>query len=136
MLAAAGTTSANEREVVNGDGSVVSEVCVAAITQSGRLEHLLDVHRLDRSLIRCNGMEIDSFVDSVTTTKAPAVALLSGEDSPATEICIAAATSDEQYQALKQQYFNGNRGTVSDVVCNGLPIADFAREFGNDDFRI
>jgi len=51
------------------------------------------------------------------------------------DICIAAATSNDKYRALRQ----GLTKPVSyyrAITCNGMSLATFARKFGNKNFKI
>ncbi len=125
---------ANE-QLVNGDGSIYSEICIKAVTQPGDASSALAEHNLSAQDISCNGMPLRSFVRALAT-ESRAIKLTTATNSPESQLCVAAAMSANEYTRLKTETFANDEIKLQRVVCNDKPLAEFAREYGNHDFRI
>lgn len=126
--------SANDVKFVNSDGSAAGELCIAAIGSTNTLDFLaeeLDIAPVDVDKIACNGRAIRSFAKKYrqTDSQAPAYAISVANQTPETQLCIAALTSDEEFAKIVDAHF----GTMSDVQesmrCNGLSIKKFVRKY-------
>ena len=120
----AGTSFANDVNIVSGDSTLYSELCVTAVEQPQVFERKLRDLRISRSALACNGKDVDRFVDSIRG-EAP-VALRPGANDVATKLCVAAATSSSDYDEIAREF--GVRD-ASAVTCNNKPLAEFVREF-------
>ena len=123
----AGVQVAQAAEFVNKDGSALSEQCIAAV-ESGKS------HRnFEGVAISCNGVTISQFVKENRVAKAAAkvFAFENANNAPETEVCIAAATSNETFSNVSSRL-----GIKSnDVKCNGLHLNTFAKRY-NKKFKI
>lgn len=126
-------------EFANSDGSRLTEVCIAAADSDKALEKKASEYGFtqeDLDAFTCNGLSIDAFGKKYRNAKSQAVikvyAFEMTEDSRETELCIAAATSNEIYKQVKKKMFKG--APVGRIECNGLPIAKFAKRYGNRGF--
>lgn len=121
---------ANER-IVAGDDTLYSNLCATAVSAPVEFERQLRDLRITRSALRCNGMDVREFVSAVRQDNA--IALRPGSDNFETAICVAAATSAERFESLKAQT---SARLLDAISCNEMPLAEFAREYGNADVRI
>ena len=125
----------------NSDGSRLTAVCIAsaesekALTLKAR-EHGFSQKDLDS--FTCNGLSVEEFGKKYRGMKSEETikvyAFERTEDNRETELCVAAATSNEAYMAVKAKLFSGS--TVNKIQCNGLPIDKFARRYGNKGFKM
>jgi len=138
-------TSANEAKFVNGDGSKHTEICIAAIKSDQALKEVAAKNgysALTISQLNCNGMNIAKFAkmyrahENSTDTKMMKVFSFDNEiKNLEADICIAAATSNDKYSALR----HGLTKPISyyrAISCNGMSLTTFARKFGNKSFKI
>ena len=63
------------------------------------------------------------------STASAGYVLLKSDSSPLTELCAAAAVSEQEYSKVKQAYFNRDSKLESEVFCNGLPLKTFMRKY-------
>ena len=125
VFAAAQSVSAVE--FVNKDGSVLSEQCIAAV-ESGK-----SYRAFQGKDISCNGVSISEFVKQhqVASSNPKVIAFENANNNPETEVCIAAATSNEVYSDVTARL-----GIKSaSVQCNGLKLNTFAKRY-NKEFKI
>ena len=126
------------------DDSPYTAVCMAAIESEAAVKAKMEEHSLSRSDITelsCNGMSLDRFAakyrNSENHEPIRVFAFTEATNSAETTLCIAAATSNDEYLRLKNELFKNNRtADVASIVCNRLPLQTFARRYGNSDFKI
>ena len=130
-------------KIVSADDSALSQLCVAAAAADSReavlaLTDAAGIARLDVPTVLCNGMPLTRFSLKFGTSKLETVAestasagyvLLKSDSSPLTELCAAAAVSEQEYSKVKQAYFNRDSKLESEVFCNGLPLKTFMRKY-------
>jgi hypothetical protein len=133
-------------KLVPADDSALSKVCIAAT--SGSREATIaaaaaaGIGLLDLQSVRCNGMTLERFgakyrnakKDQValldTSTSSPlSVVLKKTDESPLTELCAAAATSDAAYQRVKEAHFSNDYSIEAEIKCNDLPLKSFVRKY-------
>ncbi|XOV87567.1 MAG: hypothetical protein ACFHX7_21870 [Pseudomonadota bacterium] len=134
LIALSASAVANE-QLVNGDGSLLSDICIKAVTQPREVAPTLAKHNLSAQDISCNGKPLRTFVRSLAADSRP-VKLMTAGDSPESRLCVAAATSANEYMRLKSEAFANDEIRLQRVVCNDKPLVEFARQYGNPDFRI
>ncbi len=117
---------ANER-IVAGDDTLYSNLSATAVKAPTVFERQLRQLRITKSDLRCNGMEVSDFVNAMDSNST--IALRAGSDSFETRICVAAATSAEDFETLKAQT---NARVLDAISCNEMSLAEFAREYGAD----
>ncbi|TDJ28350.1 MAG: hypothetical protein E2O61_14900 [Gammaproteobacteria bacterium] len=131
--------------LINGDGSKYSELCIAATVSEQALSALARKHIVYPSEvgeITCNGLLIKEFANkyqsnpSATGKSQKVFALINANGTKETKLCIAAATSNEEFSKVKSELFGKDRRTVQDISCNDLRIASFAKKHGNVEFHI
>ena len=122
VLAASQTV--NAVEFINKDGSSLSDTCIAAAQAGKAAKNAGNVH--------CNGMPIREFAKQFQTKGdvAKVVVFENVNNAPETQVCIAAATSNEAFeQTVSQLDINTN-----DVKCNGAKLTKFAKRY-NKQFK-
>lgn len=126
-------------ELVSGDKSNLTEMCIAAAQSDEMLrlkarEYGFSVKELDS--FTCNGMSLEEFADEYRDNDSGEPLMVytfeAAEDSRESQLCVAAATSNEAYMAVKGRLYDGK---VGDIACNGLPIERFAQRYGNKGFK-
>lgn len=125
----------------NSDGSRLSSICIAAAESDKALTmkaREYGFNQKDLNSFTCNGLSIEEFgnkyrgMGSDETVKV--YAFEKTGDTRETELCVAAATSNEEYKTVKAKLFKGS--SVNKIQCNGLPIDKFARRYGNKGFKM
>lgn len=125
----------------NSDGSRLSAVCIAAADSDKALTKKAreyGFNQKDLNSFTCNGLSIEEFgkkyrgVSGSETIKV--YAFEKTGDTRETELCVAAATSNDVYKTVKAKLFKGS--SVNKIQCNGLPIEKFARRYGNKGFKM
>lgn len=133
-LLTAAAVRAETVKLVNADGSPLSQLCIAAARSEGSVFQLakeLGINTLELDNIACNGEPIMSFVRSQRKVMHDGVAnaytFNHGDDSMETELCIAAVTEPEKFEALKPEYYSKSG---EEVLCNSQPLDLFVRRYG------
>jgi hypothetical protein len=132
--------------LTNSDGSDASALCIASTTSPSaealdKTAHSLGFTRKDMAGIRCNGMPLAEFQQkyhgaAMTPVAEPVHYVLKKmDDSPVTELCAAAASSDQEYLKVKTTYFRYEKSIESDVTCNGMSLKSFVRKYGGADTK-
>ncbi len=139
-------TFANERNLVPSDDSPYTAICIAAADSGEALRTKMAQFAVTRRDIRelsCNSMSLDRFAAKYRTASAPAheepirvFAFRESTSSDETSLCIAAATSNDEYLRLKDELYSHRFSNVSTISCNNMPLRTFARRYGNAEFRI
>ena len=110
-------------EFVNTDGSKLSELCITAVQNEST------VNTIDASHVLCNNMTLKSFVKQYSVAQeqsVKAIAFESTNSTPESELCIAAATSNEAFAQVKTGF---NKTTINSVACNGVELVKFAKRY-------
>lgn len=128
-------------KLVNGDGSVLSQTCIAAVESREALRKQLAMYNLEADRLRCNGMPLSAFVQSMNGASAADEAvsearLIARNSSPFTKLCIAAARSRDEFERVKSRYFARGNYEPEDVACNGMPLDEFARKYRVEPFKL
>lgn len=138
LLIAGSATAYAEPKLVPADDSELSRLCVAAVESRDSLTSTareFGYGPLDLQELRCNGLPVARFAAkyratvAATTTAPEGYILRPSDDSPLAALCIAAASSDLEYARVKEQYFGNESNLESEVMCNGVPLKNFARRF-------
>lgn len=124
--------------LVSGDNSNLTAMCIAAATSEAAMQAKAEEFGFSKSELKgfsCNGMTLREFAKKYRDdTSGKPVVVYTFEntgDNRESELCIAAATSNEAYESAKQRLFDGKVGMVT---CNGLSIEKFAKRYGNRGF--
>ena len=146
LLMLSSVTFANERNLVAGDDSPYTAICMAASESGAAVSAKMQefaVTRIDIRKLSCNGMSLDLFAAKYRNGAAQArqeplrvFAFREATSNNETSLCIAAATSNDEYLRLKDELFSNILLNVSTISCNNMPLRTFARRYGNADFRI
>ncbi len=135
LLTSASFAQADSVNLVNADGSELSAICIAAVTSREAMYDTaaeLHVVPFNPATLRCNDMTLSRFLSTYRETAAaePTEFVFSKSDSsPITELCLAAVKSEQEYMAVKEQYFSDDEKVESEVLCNGIPLLTFARKY-------
>ena len=144
LLLLSSISFANERIFVPVDDSPYTTICIAAAESpeavSARMEEFA-VTRGDIREMSCNGMPLNRFAAkyrNATAQKEPVrvFAFRESTSSNETSLCIAAATSNDEYLRLKDELYGHRFSNLSTISCNNMPLRTFARRYGNAEFRI
>jgi hypothetical protein len=111
-------------EFINKDGSKLSELCITAVQNEA------NVKDIEASTVLCNNMTLETFVKQYNKTEkqdnVKAVAFEKANVTPESELCVAAATSNE---AFAQARVGFNNAEVNSVACNGVELVKFAKRY-------
>jgi hypothetical protein len=135
-----GTFNAHAVDLVSGDNSNLTAMCIAAASSDEMVEAKakeFGFSKQELDMFTCNGMTLKEFAKEYRddTSGTPVVVYTFEEtvSSRETQLCIAAAKSNAAYEKVKKELFNGK---VEKVACNGLSIERFAKRYGNRGFKI
>ena len=125
--------------LINGDGSALTSLCIDAAESSAsfkRLAKFYGFQGMDEANLVCNGLPLAEFRErySVIETTTTVLSFSKTDVSPSAELCFAAVTGAENYEALKASYNSKTDHDVSEVTCNGMPLERFVRRYGVDAF--
>lgn len=139
LAAFAGPALADSSKFINGDGSVLTDLCIDAIESDVSFRELAVKHgveELKESSLVCNGLSLNRFklryAESETINTV--LSFSKADLSPATELCFAAVTGAEDLEALKADYEVKTRLDVKSVTCNDIPLDRFVRRYGAEAF--
>src|SRR5690606_17592292 len=86
----------------------------------------------------CNGVRLDRFVDKYRAreqaagqAEEPRYVFSTTNDTALTALCMAALSSNDTYIQVKQQYFADDSNVGEELTCNGMPVKNFVRRYGN-----
>ncbi len=136
---------AGETRLISASDSPYAEVCIAAVeSETAARETAAELGLIDFNMsgLVCNGEPAEEFVqqyseressESELASSPEFYALTANDQSPATELCIAAVISDERFEAVKSEYFNRltEDELAMNVRCNSMPLERFVQEYGN-----
>ncbi len=83
-----------------------------------------------------NGLPVKEFAKKYGKVARKRFAFTNANGSRATDLCIAAATSNAEFDRVRSELFARDRERARDVGRNGITIAAFARKHGNAAFQI
>lgn len=130
IVAVAGlfTQTATATEFVNKDGSKLTNICIDAVESKLSFASL---SRADLYSVTCNGTPIKQFVKQYRAKPAiksdKVVSVLGGNNSIETQLCVAAAKSNEAFELTLARLDPGFN--VSNLYCNGRKLAKFAKKY-------
>ena len=144
LLLIAPLASAKDFNLVPGDDSAFTQICIAAVDSDRAVDAKLQAHGLDQDDIRdlnCNGLSLSRFAAKHNSAAYDApvkvFAFQGAETTDETNLCIAAATSNEAYTQVKSEVFStATQYVLNSIECNDMPLRVFARKYGNAEFRI
>lgn len=129
--------------LVASDDSPYTAICIAAVESEAAMFSKMaefNVSRYDISDLSCNGVPLNRFASKHSEVDSPkAVKVFAFRQSASnneTSLCIAAATSNEEYYRTRDALFSNAASDVSDINCNNMPLRTFARRYGNAEFKI
>lgn len=133
-ILASSTVLADDVNFVNSDGSSAGDLCIAAIGSTNTLDFLaeeLNIAPVDVDTISCNGKSIRSFARQYRQNDSPEAAYVISvaNQTPETQICIAALTSDEEFARLVEAHFGKMSEVEETMQCNGLSVKQFVRKY-------
>ena len=135
---------AQETQLVNADASIFSEICIAAATSDEALKQKAAHYKFGDAELEnftCNGLSLEKFAKKFkqstgeNSTKVAVFAFDKKMENVETEICVAAATSNEAFTSL-QNTLKKPAQFYTDVSCNDVPLQLFAKKHGNKDFKL
>jgi hypothetical protein len=135
LLTSAGLVHAEIPPMTNADGSELSAICIAAVESREAMYDKaseLGVRHFSEAELRCNGMAVSRFLSTYRGSSAPkpiGFVFSKSDDSPTTALCLAAVKSEQEYMAVKEQYFGNDTTVETEVHCNGMPVLTFARKY-------
>lgn len=127
-----GTIKANELTLTSHDDSIYTQVCIAAVRDGDRFEQLLNQYGLDEALVRCNDKPLSTFVKKMAVDKSVATMFVGSNESAATALCLAATKSPMEFERIKNQLFPGRSDKVNRIICNEIPLNEFANRFSRE----
>ncbi len=146
LLLLSSITFANEQMLVPSDESPYTAICIAAVESDAALSAKMEEFAVaiwDIRALSCNGLSLSRFAAKYRHDSDPAnqgrvrvFAFRESISSNETSLCIAAATSNDEYDRLKDELFDNVRSNITSIYCNSMPLRTFARRYGNAAFRI
>lgn len=146
LLLLSSITFANGPMLIPSDDSPYTAICIAAVESDAALSAKMEEYAVaiwDIRKLSCNGMSLSRFAakyghDSGPANSSPVKVFAFRESisSNETSLCIAAATSNDEYDRLKDELFGNLRSNIAGIYCNSMPLRTFARRYGNAAFRI
>lgn len=131
---------------VPADSSPLSQLCIAALDSRATLLTQISELGLDMAVeqeLVCNGLSVRNFVKrarqagitpvqaqspvaSPAPSKAPLMAIRGTNDSPETQLCVAAVTSPLRFETLKEEL---GADVQHELRCNGKPLEQWVRRY-------
>ena len=135
--------AANVQPIANDD-SPYTAVCVASLNSEAELQQELRAQGIAESDLfdlTCNGDRFKRFTAKYqdadqTAPVSDRVFAAQGSESETASLCIAAATSNQEFDRLKRELTPAEQSSLYFVRCNGKPLHRFARSNGNAEFRM
>ena len=135
LLVGAGAVKADVPVLVNADGSDLSAICIAAVTSREAMHAKaieLGVQPLEPATLHCNGVPLSRFRSAYRASAEPkprGFVFSKSDESPVTELCLAAVRSEQEYLSVKERHFGSDDTVEAEVHCNGIPVLAFARKY-------
>ncbi len=126
--------------LVSTDNSALSALCITAVEAPeavSKSARAIGMSSTDMAELRCNGQTLPVFVHRFRETESNPTIVYSFNKTDAseeTELCYAAVSSEQQYNQVKDTYFDDELNIEEEVMCNGMPIKTFARKYRNRAF--
>ena len=148
VLFATANAQASETRLVGATDSPAASVCIAAVEsdKAARQAALrLGVFEFNLASLVCNGKPVEDFVAQYRDTSAPQqagdmtsteiVSFSARDESPVTQLCVAAVTSPDRFNEIRQQHFRlmSEAELLESVRCNSKPLERFVSEFRNQE---
>jgi hypothetical protein len=140
LVVGSAASSAGEYKFINADGTNLGQLCIAAAesaaTDPGSLTSLaseLGIKPVEVSAVHCNGKSLAAFAKAYSADKNVTIKTYSvsiGDQSPASQLCLAALVSSEEYSKLKEQHFR-SMDVQREIMCNGMSMKDFVQKYRN-----
>jgi len=151
LLLSSSMVQAAGYRLVSSDNSELSALCIKAAetkTSIVKSARAIGMQPEEISELRCNGQPLPVFLskfrnndNSVTAdygfNKNDSALLYTfnkNDNSELTELCYAAVRSEQEYEQVKDAYFNDEQNIEEEVRCNGMPLKNFARKYRNRAF--
>lgn len=139
MLMITGSALAQaDYRVVNADGSGLSRLCIVALTPAADMSSAATAAGMgfaELGSVRCNGLSLDRFAAKYRSKSRPAepvaYVLKGTDDTEATALCLAVASSEQEFVKVKSRYSSTPGLIEAEIRCNGLSLKSFARKYGN-----
>jgi hypothetical protein len=142
MLTFVSGVSAYDSKFFNADDSAHTAICIAAATSDKALTAKIKEYKYTKASVNnlsCNGLSVEKFAKKHHMSKSSKVIKVFSFDNSMgnteADVCIAAASSNESYKALKAKLSKPKDFYLS-ISCNNKPLKTFAKKFGNKKFRI
>lgn len=139
---------ASETRLVGSTDSPAASVCIAAVEsdKAARQAALrLGVFDVNLDSLVCNGMPVDDFVEQYRNTDTPRqsadmastdiVSFSASDETPVTQLCVAAVTSPDRFNEIRNQHFRlmSQAELLDSIRCNSKPLERFVSEFRNQE---
>lgn len=132
-----GCVSAHAEETikfVNADGSPAGALCIAAISDEAGLTALAAQHGVaanELDSVYCNGRPLRKWVHQYrdADTQVTAYIINAANQSPESQLCLAAVTSDEEYSRILDMHFQNARNIENEIACNDMTLRQFVRKY-------
>jgi hypothetical protein len=137
LLLATNIASAEGYRLVSTDNSALSALCITAVETPDAVSksaRAIGLNAREFAELRCNGQTLPVFLSKFRDTESsPAVTYVFAKTNATeeTELCYAAVKSEQQYEQVKDTYFDDEQRIEEEVLCNGMPLKTFARKYRN-----
>ena len=136
LCSMAALANADTTTQLRSDGTALSGLCVAAVSSGKTFTHLareMGLSGLQQNELTCNGMPVQAFIAHYRRMAGKAsegsYTFSISDESDLSRLCLAAVKSEEEYDKVKSELFGNARGLDDQVMCNDMPIRDFARKY-------
>jgi len=139
------SVSAQNVQFVNIDNSVETEICIAAGTSKSALKSKVKELNFGPAKIesfRCNGLTVEKFGKTYSKQRFSSIKKVvevysfdNETGSVDADLCIAAAASNKAWSAALEGVKQRVKRGIKKLECNGMPVAKFAKKYGNDSFK-
>jgi hypothetical protein len=126
--------------LVSTDNSALSALCITAVESPDAVSksaRSIGMSSAEIRELRCNGLTLPVFLSKFRETgSSPTVtyAFNKNDSTEETELCYAAVKSEQEYEQVKNTYFDNEQNIEEEVLCNGMPLKTFARKYRNRAF--
>jgi hypothetical protein len=140
LFLAINVANAGEYRLVSTDNSALSALCITAVESPEAMSknaRSIGMKASEITELRCNGQRLPVFLGKFRENESsPTVtyAFNKNDSTEETELCYAAVKSEQEYEQVKDTYFEDERNIEEEVLCNGVPLKTFARKYRNRAF--
>jgi hypothetical protein len=137
LLAASLPAQAQQYQFNPGDASNLSKFCVAALQAPKDINTVaakFGFSAKDVETIRCNDKPVSRLVAKYNYMKSNAaspVVFNKTDNSELTNLCMAAITSESDFERLKARMFESDPGLQNEIRCNGTSLQRFVKRYHN-----